>query len=312
MEPRPRWDPGALARRGVSGVYRLARFVRIEHTLFSLPFAYAGAVLAPAGLSLRVAVLIFTALLGLRTAGMSFNNIADRDIDALNPRTRLRPLITGEVRLWEAWLLVALGSLLYFVSAALLNWYALLLSPIVYAVAMTYPYAKRIHWLPHLHLGLVLGLTVFGGYVAAYGCVARSLWEVVSTAPWLLTFSVTLWVAGFDTVYAIMDEEFDRRYGLGSIPARWGTGAALAASGIMHWLSAVLYYASLTLHNEPPVAWLVGSAGVALLAYQHYLLSRRGLEAIPKAFNLNLAAGPLMALGVIAGWAWGILPWVHH
>ncbi len=297
------WDPGALARRGASRLARLARFVRLEHTLFSLPFAYAGAVLAPAGLSPRVALLVFTAVLGLRTAGMSFNNIADVEIDAANPRTRLRPLVTGEVGLWEAWLLVVLGSALYFASAALLNFYALLFSPLVYAVAMTYPYAKRLHWLPHLHLGLVLGLTVFGGYVASYGCVAGSLWEVVSTAPWLLVASVSLWVAGFDTVYAVLDEEFDREYGLGSIPARFGARAAFRAAAAMHAASGLLYYASLALHSEPPVAWLVGSAGVCLMAWQHVVLRRRGVGGVPAAFNMNLYAGPLMALGPVAGWA---------
>jgi len=293
----PAWDPGRLPRR--SRVAALARLVRIEHTLFSLPFAYAGALLACGRcVDARVAVLIGLAVLGLRTAAMAFNNIADLDIDRLNPRTRMRPLVTGAVRLRDAWLLVALGSLLYYASAAALNRYALLLSPLLWVLAMTYPYAKRIHWLPHLHLGLVLGLVVFGGAVAAAGMEAQGLGEVLSRVPWLYVAAVTLWVAGFDTYYAIMDMDFDRRAGLGSIPARLGARGALAASRLMHAAAAVLLAASIPVYGLGPVGAASIAAAAALLAWQHLLLARKGLEAIPEAFNTNLLLGLVVGLGV--------------
>ncbi len=293
------WDPGRL--RGGGRAAALARLVRIEHTLFSLPFAYAGAVLACRGcVDARVAVLIGAALLGLRTAAMAFNNIADLDIDRLNPRTASRPLVTGAVPLRDAWLLVAAGSALYFASAALLNRYALLLAPLLWAAAMSYPYAKRLHWLPHLHLGLVLGTVVLGGAVAAAGCApGATLGWVLSRVPWLYVAAVTLWVAGFDAYYAIMDVEFDRRMGLGSIPARLGAGAALWASRVMHLASAVLLFAAVKAYHLGPAALAGAAAATGLLLYQHLLLWRRGLDAIPEAFNTNLVLGLVIGLSVV-------------
>jgi 4-hydroxybenzoate polyprenyltransferase len=295
----PRWDPGRL-RRG-SRLHALMRLIRIEHTLFSLPFAYAGAFLASPrwALSPKVTVLIAVAVFGLRTAAMAYNNIADLDIDRLNPRTASRPLVTGAVSLRDAWLLVALGSILYYAAAALLNKYTLILSPLLWIIAITYPHAKRYHWLPHLHLGFVLGLTVFGGAVAAYGMQASSLENVIARVPWLLVVAVTLWVSGFDTYYAVMDLEFDRRMGLGSIPAKLGPGRALWASRIQHLLTAALLAAAIPAYHLGPIAAAGAATAILLLSYQHYLLAKHGLQAIPKAFNVNLAIGLIVGLLVI-------------
>jgi 4-hydroxybenzoate polyprenyltransferase len=294
----PLWDPGRVSAR--SRLSALARLVRIEHTLFSLPFAYAGAVLAcPRCLDLRAALLIGLAVLGLRTAAMAFNNIADLDIDRLNPRTRSRPLVTGAVKLRDAWLLVALGSLLYYTSAALLNRYALVLSPILWLLAMTYPYAKRLHWLPHLHLGLVLGLVVFGGAVAVLGYQAASLSELLACVPWLYVVAVALWVAGFDAYYSILDMEFDRSHGVGSVAARLGPRGSLLVSRLFHAAAAALLAASVPAYGLGPVAAVSIAAAVGLLVYQHLLLARRGLEAIPEAFNVNLLLGLVVGLGVL-------------
>lgn len=298
MKHSVRWDPGALVRANVSRIYKLAKFVRIEHTLFSLPFAYAGALLSDKPLTMQTATLIFTALLGLRIAGISFNNIADRDIDALNPRTAKRPLVTGVVSLREAWGLVIVGSLLYYISAALLNIYALMLSPIVWAIAMSYPYAKRLHWLPHIHLGFVLGLAVFGGYVAVEGCYAQSIIQLVVSAPWPLVLGVALWVSGFDTVYAIMDMEFDRKLGLGSIPAKLGVKGALIAALVQHAIASLLFIYTVAAYGLGLPAHIATMASTALLCYEDYLVLK-SLKNIPKAFNLNLVVGPLYALGIV-------------
>ena len=292
------WDPGRVSR--ASRLSALARLVRIEHTLFSLPFAYAGAVLTcPRCLGAREAVLIALAVLGLRTAAMAFNNIADLDIDRLNPRTRMRPLVTGAVSLRDAWLLVAVGSLLYLAAAALLNRWALILSPLPWLAAMSYPYAKRLHWLPQLHLGLVLGLVVFGGAVAVEGG-AGSLWEALRGVPWLYVAAVALWVAGFDAYYSILDLEFDRSMGLGSIAARLGERGALLASRLLHAAAAALFAASIPVYHLGPLAAAGVAAAVALLAYQHLLLARGGRSAIPRAFNVNLYLGVVVSVGVIA------------
>jgi 4-hydroxybenzoate polyprenyltransferase len=293
------WDPGRL--RGRSRLAALARLVRIEHTLFSLPFAYAGALVACSSwVDLRVAVLIGLAVLGLRTAAMAFNNIADLDIDRENPRTRMRPLVTGAVSLRDAWLLVVLGSLLYYASAAMLNIYTLALSPVLWVIAMSYPYAKRVHWIPHLHLGAVLGFVVFGGAVASAGMNAANIAEVLSSVPWLLVVAVTLWVAGFDTYYAIMDYEFDKKMGLGSIPARLGVRNALRLSALMHLAVFLLLTASIRVYGLDGIAALTVIVSGILLGYQHYLLARSGLGAIPKAFNTNLVLGLVIGLGIAA------------
>ncbi len=293
------WDPGRTGRG--SRLKALARLVRIEHTLFSLPFAYAGALMACNGcLSLSEAVLIALAVLGLRTAGMAYNNIADLDIDRLNPRTQGRPLVTGAVKKWEAWLLVLLGSMLYYASAAMLNIYALLFSPLLWVLAMTYPYAKRYYSLAHIHLGLVLGSVVFGGAVAAYGDNAAGLLDLLAHVPWLYVAAVTLWVAGFDTYYAIMDYEFDRSMGLHSIPVALGPRGAIAFSRALHAASAALYIASVPIYGLGVVGLAGAITGSLLLLYQHLLLEKNGLEAVPKAFNTNLALGLAVGLSVVA------------
>jgi len=292
------WDPGRVSRG--SRLHAVMRLVRIEHTLFSLPFAYAGAILACLEcIDARVVVLIALALLGLRTAAMAYNNIADLDIDRANPRTRNRPLVTGAVSLRDAWATVVVGSVLYFVSAALLNRYALMLAPLLWLMAMAYPHAKRLHWLPHLHLGLVLGTVVLGGAVAAYGAPASSLADVLARAPWLYVAAISLWVAGFDTFYAILDMEFDRRMNLGSIPARLGLRGALWASRLMHAASIVLLLASVPVYELGSVALVSMMLASLLILYQHVLLARHGLEAIPRAFNLNLAVGIIVGVGII-------------
>jgi 4-hydroxybenzoate polyprenyltransferase len=194
---------------------------------------------------------------------------------------------------------VVLGSILYYASAALLNRYALLLSPVLWLLAMTYPYAKRLHWLPHLHLGLVLGFVVFGGAVAAAGMCARSLSTVIESVPWLYVGAVALWVAGFDMYYSILDMEFDRSYGVGSVAARLGARGALAASRLTHLAAVLLLAASLPSYGLGPVAATGVALATLLILYQHVILAREGIEAIPKAFNTNLAVGLIVGLSIV-------------
>ncbi|MEB3861210.1 MAG: putative 4-hydroxybenzoate polyprenyltransferase [Desulfurococcales archaeon] len=288
------WDAGRVRRQG--RIHALARLVRIEHTLFSLPFAYAGALLSGYSFTLRDAVLMALAVLGLRTAGMAYNNIADLDIDRVNPRTRGRPLVTGAVSMREAWALVAAGTILFIASAAMLNIYALAFSPLLLALTLTYPHAKRIHSIPHIHLGLVLGSVIFGGAVAASGDEARSLGEVLDSVPWLYVAAVALWVAGFDTIYSIMDMDFDKRHGLGSLPARLGRKGALLAAGLMHMLSAALFLAGVRVYGLGPAGAASMAVGAILLGVQHPLAWR---GRIPQAFNINLVLPLIVSLGII-------------
>jgi len=292
------WDPG---RVGGGGKLRsLARLVRIEHTLFSLPYAYLGAYWAARDITAWEALWLGLAVLGLRTAAMAYNNIADYDIDRKNPRTQHRPLIAGTVSFREAWALVVAGSILYYLSAAALNTYALILSPILWIVALTYPHAKRIHWLPHIHLGLTLGLVVFGGAIGAYGDQAASLVDALSRVPWHLVAAVTFWVAGFDIVYSIQDAEFDREHGLGSVPARLGEKAALHLAIVFHAVAAALF-ALAAVQIGTPIAYATTGATLALLAVQHVAVKECGRACIPLAFNLNLAIGLIVGVGLTLG-----------
>ncbi len=299
LEEVPRWDPGKVSFS--SRLHALARLVRIEHTLFSLPFAYLGAVLAAGRVTLWEALWIGLAVLGLRTAAMAYNNIADLPIDALNPRSRMRPLVTGAVSVNSAWALVAAGSLVYYASAAALNKIALILSPILWIVAMTYPWAKRLHPCPHLHLGLTLGLVVFGGAIGAAGDEAPSLTAALRMVPWPLVAAVTLWVAGFDIVYSVMDYEFDKSMGLGSLPAALGVKAALAAAALCHAASSALLFYSAVEYETGALGLASALIAALLLAAQHALIHRRGLSAIPLAFNINLAVGLIVGVGMTLG-----------
>ncbi len=292
----PAWDPGRDGRGKIKAYLRL---IRIEHTVFSLPFAYVGAFLAIKSVpDLWICLLIFTALFGLRTASVAYNNIADLKIDGMNPRTRNRPLITGSVTKKEAWIVVVLGSSIFFISAYLLNFYAFALSPVVYLVAMSYPYAKRLHCLPHLHLGAVLGLSVMGGAIGAYGGAAFSLMDALAKVPWDYAVAVSLWIAGVDVVYSIMDEDFDRRFGLGSLPSRLGSRRAVLASLVMHLMSAILLIEG---SFRCPLKFVAVPSAVlaSILSLGGDLMVLRNLRRVPDVFNMNLLVGILAGLGPI-------------
>ncbi len=289
------FDPGEVSK--ASRFHALMRLVRIEHTLFSLPYAYAGALLSGFRVTWAEIILISFALLGLRTAALAYNNIADIDIDSLNPRTWNRPLIKGAVKISDAWWLVVVGSVIYFVSAVLLNIWTALLSPIPWLLALAYPQSKRKHSFPHLHLGLTLAMAVAGGTIAVAG--NASLLEALLRVPWAFFFGVLFWVAGFDTIYALMDYEFDVKHNVGSIPARFGIKKALDIALAFHLIAIVLFGLAVPLYGLGWVyvaGWLVASA---LILYENYL-ARKSLENVPKAFNLNIPIGLILTLSAIA------------
>ncbi len=290
------WDPGAVKRK--NRLHAFLRLTRIEHTLFSLPFAYAGATLSGYPFTAKDALLIFTALLGLRISAMSYNNIADLDIDRLNPRSRLRPLVTGALTVKDAYMAVALGSLLYFMSAYLLNWAALLFSPLLWILAHTYPYAKRLHPLPHIHLGLVLGFSVFGGAVAASGDEAGSLYAVIRSIPWDYVLAVTLWVSGFDIIYSIMDIQFDRQHSLRSIPALLGPELSKIVALGFHISASLLFTCGILARTWMPLypSLPLTVVGVLLMVLADIYVLKGGKPST--AFNVNLIVGLLVSLGL--------------
>src|SRR5437870_5144380 len=202
--------------------------IKIEHTLFALPFAFLGAVLAANGLpSPRQVLWITLAMLGARSTAMAFNRIADRQYDALNPRTSARALPAGLLSVGFASAFTAVSAILFFISAAMLNRLTLILAPVALASVMLYSFTKRWTLLSHLVLGWCLAIAPTGAWIAVRGTID-------STVPLLLSLFVLLWTAGFDVLYACQDYDFDRGEGLHSIPAHFGISRSLWIARTLH------------------------------------------------------------------------------
>lgn len=251
--------------------------VVFAHTVFALPFALLSAILAAGGIPEgRTLLWILVAMVGARSAAMSFNRIVDRHVDAKNPRTARREIPAGVVSPVAAALFCAVSAALFVVAAAQLNRLCLYLSPIALAVVLGYSYAKRFTAAAHLVLGLSLAIAPVGAWVAVTGAFALP--------PVLLGLAVVFWVAGFDVIYSLQDEEFDRREGLRSIPARFGAPRALQIARLFHGATLVLFYAVFLAVDG---GWLFGAAVVvagAFLVRQHRLVSPTDLTRVDAAF----------------------------
>ena len=272
----------------------LLEMIKFEHTLFALPFAYTGAVLAEKGFpSAETALLILGCMVGARTAAMTFNRLVDLPFDALNPRTRNRHLVVGLVKIKEAWLFFVTASALFFLCAAALNPLTLKLSPIAYAVILAYSYTKRFTWLCHLFLGVSLALAPLGGYVAVKGAFT-------DPAIFVLALGVVFWVAGFDILYACMDEDFDRKIGLHSIPAKFGRKTAFLLSALCHSLAFLLFAAAGYLFALSYPYYLALSVTAVLFVAQRLTLNPKDLSGLNMAFfTFNGAISVVIFLGVL-------------
>jgi 4-hydroxybenzoate polyprenyltransferase len=274
--------------------------IKIEHTLFALPFAFLGALLAargftPTGLpTLWQAVWITAAMVGARSAAMAFNRIADRRFDAANPRTSARALPAGLLPVSFVWAFTLAAAALFLFAAAMLNRLTLLLSPVALASVLLYSYTKRFTSLSHLALGWCLSIAPTGAWVAVRG-------SLQSPVPLLLSLVVLLWTAGFDVLYACQDFDFDRAAGLRSIPARVGVAHALWVSRLLH---ACAFAALVGLYLLTGLAWpaLAGVAATgALLVYQHSLVRADDLSRLNAAFFTANAFVSVILLATFGG-----------
>jgi 4-hydroxybenzoate polyprenyltransferase len=259
------------------GVKKFFSLVTFAHTVFALPFALLSAVLAAGGVPpLRTLAGILAAMVGARSAAMAFNRIADRDIDARNPRTAKREIPRGAVSVGAAAAFCALSAVLFVAAAAYLNPLCFALSPVALAIVLGYSFTKRLSALSHLVLGLGLAIAPVGAWIAVTGRFA--------VIPVVLGLSVLFWVAGFDVIYSLQDEAFDRAQGLFSLPARLGARRALDLSTVFHALSLALLYAVFVLAGGGPLF----GAGVVLaglfLVRQHVLVSEKDLSRVDGAF----------------------------
>src|SRR5437660_4042532 len=252
--------------------------IKIEHTLFALPFAFLGAVLAARGIpSLWQILCIVIAMVGARSTAMAFNRIADRDYDARNPRTKMRAIPAGGLSVAFVWGFTIVSATIFFLAAAMLNRLTLLLSPLALASVVLYSYTKRWTLLSHLILGWCLAIAPTGAWIAVRGAID-------SPIPLLLSLIVMLWTAGFDVLYACQDYDFDRREGLRSIPARFGIAQSLWISRVLHTGAFGALIALYFLTNLGALAIIGIVATGALLIYQHTLVRADDLSRLNAAF----------------------------
>lgn len=251
--------------------------IKFEHSIFALPFALMGAMLAARGLpSGRQLLWIVIAMVGARSAAMGFNRIIDRHIDAKNPRTAQRALPAGALTLQFAVTFTAISSIVLFLAAYQLNRLSFWLSPLALAILFFYSYTKRFTIFSHLVLGFCLGIAPAAAWIAVRGSLSPSVL--------LLTAAVTLWTAGFDIIYSCQDIDFDRSTGLFSMPKRWGIRTSLNISSFMHVL---MTFCLIWLAHHERLGWLsfIGiAAACALLIYEHSLVNPKDLSRINAAF----------------------------
>src|SRR5262245_61183843 len=252
--------------------------IKIEHTLFALPFAFLGAVLAARGIpTVWQIVWITVAMVGARSTAMAFNRIADKDYDARNPRTKMRAIPAGALSITFVWGFTLIAAAIFFLAAAMLNRLTLILSPVALASVVLYSSTKR--WTPfsHLILGWCLAIAPTGAWIAVRGTVD-------SPIPLLLSLVVMFWTAGFDVLYACQDYDFDRREDLYPIPARFGIARSLWISRTLH-AGAFTALVALYFITNLGILALVGLVATgALLIYQHTLVRANDLSRLNAAF----------------------------
>ena len=269
-------------------------FIRFSHSVFALPFALAGALLAARHVTVTWSSVgwILVAMVTARSAAMGFNRLVDRHFDALNPRTANREIPRGVMSAAEATAFVVIASALFVFAASQLNWICFVLSPVALAIVFWYSLAKRFTTWTQLFLGLAMAVAPVGGWLAVGG---RGGLE-----PWLLAVAIGAWVGGFDVLYACQDIDFDRAHGLRSIPVRFGVPAALAISRGLHVITVVCLVA-LAWVTPLSALYFAGVGVVALLlVYEQSLVAADDLSQVKRAFDLNGYVGILYLLVLAA------------
>lgn len=284
----------------------ILEMIKVEHTIFALPFAFMGALLGAVMMEHRLPHWaeigwILLAMVGARSAAMGLNRVVDRVMDAKNPRTAKRAIPAGLLKAGEVVAFIAVSFVVLFIAASQLDPICIMLMPIAVFFLVLYSYTKRFTWLCHVVLGITIGLAPLGGWVAITGSF--------EPAAWVLYVSVVFWLAGFDTIYACQDFEFDRKEGVYSIPARFGLRGGLQIARAFHVLTAIGF---ISLYWLTDLGWiyLIGAvASVAFLAYQHMLVKPNDISRVQTAFftmngalSITLLAFTLLDLLVLHPW----------
>ncbi|AAT43157.1 4-hydroxybenzoate octaprenyltransferase [Picrophilus oshimae] len=293
------WDPGGVKNKQ-SKFYITLRFLRLEQTLFSLPMAYLGAFLAARGIpSIRLLLLIFVALFFIRIAGMTNDNLADRFIDAKNPRTRTRPMVTGVITVKDAYTMIIIGLIGYFASVVFISKVALALSPIGALVIMSYPYMKRYTSFANYQIASIQGLSVMAGAISVLG--NHGPLYIIYRIPWLFVFATVFWALGFDLYNHIPDMDYDRENNLHSFAVLLGK-KALKFAGINQIISVSLAIAADIVYKLYFISYTATALhGIIMLAA--FIFAYKG--NFGRAFYYNIYASIVLALGIIIDAALG-------
>lgn len=277
----------------LKNIGKVCRMIKIEHSVFALPFAYAGAFFAAGGWpGWRIMIFLTVAMVAVRSFAMAYNRLADVEIDAKNPRTQDRPLVSGELTPRFTMQFIVACATIFVLACAGLNWVCFALSPLALIWSAFYSYCKRFtHWC-HFVLGSVLGLAPVAGGLAVTA-------EVSLTSA-LLFFGVLFWVAGFDLLYACQDREFDREEGLNSIPAKLGLRAALGISSVSHFATAAFFVLAGWAAGAGFVYFLAALGAGLFLMWEHRLISAEDMSRVNVAFfTINGIISVLLFAGVI-------------
>jgi len=266
---------------GRAAFVRYVNLVKLPHTLFALPFAMVGVVLASYVKDVTWATVLWVTLAfsAARFAAMAFNRIVDRRLDALNPRTSAREIPAGVIGVREAAVAVVIASGIFVASAAQLNALCLALAPLALAWVLGYSYTKRFTRWAHLVLGIGLGIAPVGGYLAVTGAWSEPWWMLP-----VLAAAVMTWVAGFDVLYALQDVAFDRETGLHSIPAALGEARSLTVARVLHAATVIALAAVGAAVDARWMYWLGVAVVAALLLYEHSLVDADDLSKLDAAF----------------------------
>lgn len=257
------------------------RLIKFSHSIFAIPFAFTGAVLAAGGIpALRQIFWITIAMIGARSGAMGLNRIIDREIDALNPRTKERELPKGIIKTWEAVIFTSISLMVFVISAYRLNPLCFKLSPLAIIVILIYPYTKRFTSLSHVILGLALSLAPLGAWIAIRGTIDL---EIIP-----LSIAVLFWVAGFDIFYALQDIDFDRGFGLYSIPSRFGISKSIWIARLFHIIMIIMLLSLIPIHNLNGFYIIGVITATAILIYEHSIVKPSDLRRLNIAFfNMN-------------------------
>lgn len=257
------------------------KLIKFSHSIFALPFALTAAIIAASGIpSAKQIFWIIVAMVGARSGAMGLNRIIDRKIDAENPRTAAREIPAGKVRVADAVIFTLISFTVLVFAAYMLNPLCLKLSPIAVAVVFLYPYTKRFTWFSHFVLGLSLSAAPLGAWIAVRGTLD---WQILP-----LALAVIFWLAGFDALYALQDLEFDKSFGLYSIPKKFGVKKTLLFSVIFHFFAWGLLASTGIIFNLGIFYWIGMAVAAGLFIYEHSLVKPDDLSRLDMAFfNMN-------------------------